>query len=602
MKLQTKLLAAMLTTMSLAGACIFLLARHSTNAILLEGVYREGLSQLGELSVQMSAGMRGQNEKSLLPLLSAAAGQTRAVYAVALDSSGVVLAHTNVIEKGKKYDDPVTRRTLARGEPGFEVIAVQGRRLLDVAMPVWESEEDFLLSQEKSGRARAGSIRLGLPLEEALTTRGRILKRIAFILLAAGAGNILVVFLVFRKSLRPLGELALLAEKIGGGQRDVRVPVTTKDEIGLLAASFNRMVDNLKRTTVLRDYVDNIVRSMVDSLLVLEPDGRIKSINRAGLDLLGYRESELLGQSIETLLEGDAPFTAVALKKLLEEGSLRDYESFGKAKNGEKIPILLSGSIMKGGDGKLEGIVVLAKDIRERKKMEMMLVQSEKLSAVGQLAAGVAHEINNPLGIILGFAQSAAKKIQASDALELPIRSIEREALRCKKLVQNLLAFSRQSKSYVEQFDFDEAVESTLGIIEAQARVKSVEVFKELGAPGPLVGDKNQLQQVVVNLANNAIDAMPGGGKITVRTRGDAAGRVVLEVEDTGSGIPEAIQDKIFNPFFTTKEVGKGTGLGLSLVYEIVQRHGGTIQVESAVGAGTTFTVFLPAAGEPHVA
>lgn len=596
MKLQTKLFLVLLPVALLAGILILFLSKQSVNSILLESVAQRGLLQLGELSTKASAGMRTRDEKALLPVLNIAAGQTRASYAMALDNSGIVLAHTNILEKGKKYNDSITRRVLGRDKPGFEVIELQGKKLLDVAVPIWANEEDFLLSQERGGKTRLGAIRLGLPLEEVQATQNRILGRIALILLLAGGMVMVVIFAALRRALRPVGILARLAEKIGGGERNVHIPVTTKDEIGNLATSFNRMVNDLKQTTVSKNYVDNIIRSMVDSLVVVGPDGKIRATNKAALDLSGYEESELVGQSIEMLSGGEDLLTAMALKKLLKEGSFRDYESSFRTKAGEKVPILLSGSMLRDNEGKSEGIVVLAKDLTERKKMEMMLVQSEKLSAVGQLAAGVAHEINNPLGIILGFAQSATKRLQASDVLALPIKSIEREALRCKTLVQNLLTFSRQNKAKMEEFDLNESVESTLGIVEAQARVRSVEVCRELGSVKRMVGDKNQLQQVIINLCNNAIDAMPNGGKITVRTRDDTADerRVVLEVEDNGSGIPEEIGDKIFNPFFTTKEVGKGTGLGLSLVYEIIQRHQGAIKLKSKVGSGTTFTVFLP--------
>lgn len=225
-------------------------------------------------------------------------------------------------------------------------------------------------------------------------------------------------------------------------------------------------------------------------------------------------------------------------------------------------------------------------------------LQSAKLAAVGQLAAGIAHEINNPLGIILGFAQSAVKRTKENDVLAMPLKSIEREAMRCKNLVQSLLAFSRRSgreKKQFDRFDFNETILNTLSIIETQAKLKSVEIAKELGPLEAFRGDINQLQQVLTNLCNNAIDAMPNGGKIMVRTSAAKGGRgIILEIEDNGSGIPAGIRDKIFNPFFTTKEIGKGTGLGLSLVFEIVQGHGGTIEVRSAVGSGTTFVIFFP--------
>ncbi|MBI3549497.1 MAG: DUF3365 domain-containing protein [Elusimicrobia bacterium] len=273
-----------------------------------------------------------------------------------------------------------------------------------------------------------------------------------------------------------------------------------------------------------------------------------------------------------------------------------------QTRNELRATFFLFGSLGLGGVLALVMLFLRLRDVnagleRSVRERTAQALQSQKMAAVGQLAAGVAHEINNPLGIILGFAHSAVRRIKEDDSLAMPLRSIEREALRCKTLVQNLLLFSRQDKAQMVEFDLNETVTNTLGIIEAQARVNSVELSKELGAVASMMGDKNMVQQVIVNLCNNAIDAMPGGGKIVVRTGVVAKGDKIwtlLKIEDNGSGIPAEIQDKIFNPFFTTKEVGKGTGLGLSLVYEIVEKHGGTIELDSVVGRGTAFTVFFP--------
>ncbi len=221
------------------------------------------------------------------------------------------------------------------------------------------------------------------------------------------------------------------------------------------------------------------------------------------------------------------------------------------------------------------------------------LYQSEKMASLGQLAAGVAHEINNPLGVILGFAQTLATGLDDSDPLSLPLKSIEREAVRCRDLVQNLLVFSRQGNRIAEEFDFNENAISALKIIEAQARMEGVEIVKNLGALDLFYGDKSQLLQAIVNIGNNALDAMQGGGRLSVRTWQEGSD-IVLEMTDAGPGIPEEIQARIFDPFYTTKGVGKGTGLGLSLTFEIIQRHHGTIRVKSKVGQGTTIRVSLP--------
>jgi signal transduction histidine kinase len=225
------------------------------------------------------------------------------------------------------------------------------------------------------------------------------------------------------------------------------------------------------------------------------------------------------------------------------------------------------------------------------------LLQSEKMSAIGQLAGGVAHEINNPLGVILGFAQNLAKRVKPGDAYELPLKSIEREAVRCKNLVQDLLTFSRVGKGEKEGINLKETIEGALSLVLAQSKVKKIDLVKELSDIPPIMANRTQIQQVIIHLCNNAVDAMPQGGKLFVRlskTKTEKPEAAEIQVQDTGAGIPAEIQSNIFNPFFTTKNIGRGTGLGLSLVYEIVDKHSGKISFESEIGKGTIFHVFLP--------
>lgn len=236
-------------------------------------------------------------------------------------------------------------------------------------------------------------------------------------------------------------------------------------------------------------------------------------------------------------------------------------------------------------------------ELVERKKLESMIVQSEKMAAIGQLAGGVAHEINNPLGVILGFSQSVVRRLKPGDPLEIPLTAIEREAIRCKNLVQDLLTFSRVNKAGKEIIDLQEAIEGALTLVLAQSKVKNVELTKEFAAGCKISGNRTQIQQIIVNLCNNAMDAMPRGGKLMVsskKVKSEEREGVEVRVRDTGMGISKEIQSQIFNPFFTTKEAGKGTGLGLSLVYELVAKHDGKISLESEVDQGTEFRVFFP--------
>jgi signal transduction histidine kinase len=260
--------------------------------------------------------------------------------------------------------------------------------------------------------------------------------------------------------------------------------------------------------------------------------------------------------------------------------------------------VLDRGCVLRDPQGKAVRFIRATTDLTERKALEARMLQSEKLSAMGHLAAGVAHEINNPLGVILGFAQAVLRRLPEQSAFEKPLRAVEREALRCKALVQDLLTFSRASDAQQEVLNLNDCVDGALSLVLAQSKMSKVEVHRTLGdSLPPILGNRNQLQQIIINLANNAIDAMPKGGALTVKTEllvDLASAWVCLRLSDTGTGIPPEAMPHIFEPFFTTKPVGSGTGLGLSLVYEIVKKHGGVVDVVSRPGF-TEFCAKFPA-------
>ncbi len=376
----------------------------------------------------------------------------------------------------------------------------------------------------------------------------------------------------------------------------------------------------------------DILNTMSDSLFLIGPEGKVIEANNAALALLGYTKEEITGGPAEVLFpKGVTQFLENKDESILKEESLEKHQIYLHTKKGEDIPVSLSISTMKDKERNLLGFVGVVRDMSEilmlqKREKELaaekvrtealqersqelqnaydklrtaqaQLIQSEKMAAVGQLAGGVAHEINNPMGVILGFAQSIVRRIKEDDSLYMPLKSIEREAVRCRKLVGDLLTFSRAEKTKAEKTDINQTIEETLSFVEARAKVKSVDIIKEYGGGLPLVMvNKNQIQQVIVNLCNNAIDAMPDGGKIRLSTK-ETGGRILIEVSDTGKGMTEEVKKHIFEPFYTTKEVGKGTGLGLSLCYEIIQKHNGTIEVESEIEKGTVFNIELPIKG-----
>jgi signal transduction histidine kinase len=242
------------------------------------------------------------------------------------------------------------------------------------------------------------------------------------------------------------------------------------------------------------------------------------------------------------------------------------------------------------------GSIELSSLTRSFESMTQRAAQSEKMAAIGTLAGGIAHEINNPLGVILGFAQGLERRVRDGDPLRMPVTSIVRESLRCKALVQELLTFSRTSKVTDALVDVADVVRSSVVLLEARAKMQGVQLSTGVEPLLPFVkGSRTQLQQVLVNLGTNALDAMKDqGGTLSVRVAAKDGG-VVLEVADTGHGIPTDIRGRVFEPFFTTKGVGEGTGLGLSLVYQIVEQHHGHVDVASSGPTGTVMRVRLPA-------
>jgi PAS domain S-box-containing protein len=438
----------------------------------------------------------------------------------------------------------------------------------------------------------------------------------------------------FSKSItRPIGNLVKGTKAISEGNLDYKIRTESCDEIGELADSFNRMGSDLKRTTVSRDYFDNIIRSMIDTLVIFDSQGKIKMVNKATFDLLHYTEEELIGKPASILFaEGEVLFRKEKLGELIESGKIRNFDTTYLTKSGEKIPVSFSGSIMRNVKGEIEGIIGVAKDMRktqkliselkaanleltasknamlnmledldesnrELKALQSQLLQAEKMSAVGRLAAGVAHEINNPLSGVLGFAQVLLQEIPEANDWREDVKKIEEGARRCKKIVSNLLTFSRQQEFNLELADIGEVIDSTLSLCENQILLENIRIIKDYEKKLPKLRiNIPQMEQVFLNLITNAIQAMVQGGELNISTRlGNGGNSVEISFADTGKGIEKENLSKIFEPFFTTREVGKGTGLGLSVSYEILKKHNGSIRAESeGEGKGARFTVVLP--------
>jgi two-component system, cell cycle sensor histidine kinase and response regulator CckA len=340
-------------------------------------------------------------------------------------------------------------------------------------------------------------------------------------------------------------------------------------------------------------------------IFFIAPDGTFLDINPSGLGLLGYGKGEIEGLTLCGIVSGNA---SRLRRPLRLQGFVRDLELELTRKNGETISVLLSLDAIRDTQGVLTGYQGLVHDVTERKRLEQQLLQAQKMESIGILAGGVAHDFNNLMTAITGYAEFIRESVEEDDEIGSSVEQILKASARAVSLTQNLLAFSRKQLLHTEPLLVDDAVRRTATLLRPIIG-EEIELSLELSDSGlTVMGDSGQLEQILINLATNARDAMPDGGRITVTT-GDAyldpendtvsspvaAGKYAfVEVSDTGIGMPEESLGRIFEPFYTTKAVGKGTGLGLSITYGIVKQHNGTLSVRSAPGEGTTFRVYLP--------
>jgi PAS domain S-box-containing protein len=355
----------------------------------------------------------------------------------------------------------------------------------------------------------------------------------------------------------------------------------------------------------IREFMDRVVHSSASAILAADRAGRILLMNRAAEELFGYPFSRTIDISVEDLYP---PGVAREIMK-----KLRDEAYGGKGKlpvtrvniltaDGSRIPVEMTGAIIYE-DGEEAATMGIYNDLRERlavkKKLQeaqAQLVQSEKMASLGRLAAGVAHEINNPLTGILMYAGIMQEKLSAEHPLHPNLEYILEDAERCRDIVKNLLAYSRQSSTSRDTFPLNSLVEESLRLIRDQKLFLHVAVHREFSNEAMLVyADKNKMSQVVINLVINAIDAMNRKGTLRLKTyRNEDAHTACLEVSDTGCGISRENLYRVFDPFFTTKEQGKGTGLGLSTAYGIVKDNAGDITIKETGPGGTTFLLEIP--------
>lgn len=402
-------------------------------------------------------------------------------------------------------------------------------------------------------------------------------------------GTIAVMALGRRASAEPLSseDMALVAA--------VAAQAATALENGRLYRQLRVKAEEVDR---MRELSENILESLNDGLAVVNRDNRVVRWNRRLEELYGPRHESAVGRRLDDLF--DRAFLEVLASARLEspEGAARHRVPLTtRHDSSRRLLVNVATTALRGSDGAVAGTIIIVEDISTRVQLEEQLQISEKMASIGLLAAGVAHEVNTPLTGISSFTQMLLQNAEPDDPRTKVLEKIERQTFRAAKIVNGLLNLARPAQVDAGPVDLHAVINDVLSLLEHQFKTGRIQVRKELDATAPLVqAIEYKLQQVFLNLLLNARDAMPRGGWLTIATSVGADGSGVVEVADTGSGIPTDQLSRIYDPFFTTKDIGKGTGLGLSITYGIVREHGGTITCESVVGQGTRFVLTLPPA------
>ncbi len=340
----------------------------------------------------------------------------------------------------------------------------------------------------------------------------------------------------------------------------------------------------------MKSYSDNILNSMSSSVLVVDTALNITSANNAVKRFLNSYTGDLLGRPLESvpLLRQLAPVVENSLQHL---ETIHSKEIIITKEDGRSVPLGISTSILKDAEGKLKGVILIFTDLSDIKLLENQLIRSEKLASIGQLAAGVSHELRNPLGSIFGYAELIRERLKTDDeVINRGLKTILSESERSQHIIESLLDYSRLKEPTLETADINKIIEDTLPLINHQLAQENITIVKQFQPDINRVRvDIEQMREVFINLILNAQQAMsPKGGSITIETK-NRNGRVFVSITDQGKGIPREDLNKLFDPFFTTKD--EGTGLGLPIVHRIIENHHGFIEVESNANSGSIFTL-----------
>ncbi len=554
----------------LLSALTVVLVQVSLSSTLSEELRERGMIISRNLAASSVESILIEDKVTLQRLVNSIKNTEKDVkYVYITDAKGKVLAHTF----GGGF--PVELLTVKRDKNPM-LFDIGNGYVLDFTAPILAG--------------KAGFVYIGMEETHIKEDIARTTNIIIALALIVGALGVLMAYIAGNYLTKPIRALVKGAEEIGKGNLGYQIKTDSTDEIRILSRAFNQMSSNLnnsiKELRTSEDRYKKLVDGISDAVILVDSQKRILSWNSAAQKMFGYSFEEVTDRKIDILYS----------QRLSED----TYVPYDIVFNGERIFFKKNGSTFVGAqrnkplqENADAGNVMVIVDLtnhKEMEKLEKQLLQSEKLATLGKLAAGVAHEINNPLTSISLHTQIMLKKTR-DEKTNGRLEIINKEANRAARIVKGLLEFARQSELKLSSVNINNEIDRVLDILDPQLNGIRVTTVLE---PLPLVlADSEQIQQVIMNMLTNSIQSITKNGEIIIMTKAKN-GNVEISITDNGGGIPQDNISKIFDPFFTTKSPCEGTGLGLSICYGIIKKHNGSIDVKSEVGTGTTFTIKLP--------
>lgn len=494
---------------------------------------------------------------------------------IIFDNNGTVTAHCHIFEHGKFYSN--AKELISHTDTFIREVRDKERG------PILEAVTPLTV-----GKKRIATLRLEFSLKDFYEKLADLGKRILLLTVLAIFSSIFFVVLGINAMTKPIIKLSKAMDNIEYGRYDTFPEALRKDEMGHLQASFMGMVRRLKEADI---NWENTFNSITDLLSIHGRDFRILKVNNALARRLHTAPEALVGRYCWEVYQNfnaacpDCPH-AQTLKTGDPSTMEKEYTPLGGIFLSTTFPYF-------NEDGKIVGTIHIAKDITEERRLQKKLIRSEKMSAMGQMASGIAHEINNPLNSILGYSTYMLESWNVEDAHGEELRKIVNAAVRCKETVKKFLDLAREAPERIESVNINEVIEEALSLCSHSISSQNIKVTKNTDINLWVKADKRRMEEVFINIILNACQAMDNGGELTIKGCKDGDS-IKVEITDTGCGIAQENLHRIFDPFYTTKEPGKGTGLGLAVSHTIIRNHGGAIDCESSIGKGTKFTIMLP--------